>query len=171
MAARFHACALEAGADGATSPARPEKIPRAARIDTASNPERWQIDFMRIGVVDDSEVDRFITRRVILRAFPDAKVVEFPCPVEALRAIRRPTFPSLLLLDMNMPRMSGFELLEQVPPNWRCKVALLTSSSWARDRERALGYPCVHACIEKPLTKGALIDFVLGRPMSILAAE
>ena len=143
----------------------------SSRIGTASDRGGWQVSPMRIGIIDDSEADRLITRRVILRAIPDATVREFSCPVEALVSIKRGELPRLLFLDLHMPRMSGFEVLDRIPTASRCRVALLTSSGWGSDRERAFRYPCVHAFIEKPLTKESLTDFVLGRSAATSAAE
>ena len=62
-------------------------------------------------------------------------------------------------------------MLEQTPPMLRCRVAILTSSNWGGDRERAFRHPCVHAFIEKPLTKESLTDFVLGCSAATSAAE
>jgi CheY-like chemotaxis protein len=77
--------------------------------------------------------------------------------------------PSLLLLDLNLPRKSGDEVLERFRASERCKnvpVIILTSSDSATDREKArrLG---ANAYFRKPsdldefLRLGAVIKQVL----------
>ncbi len=49
-------------------------------------------------------------------------------------------FPDVLLLDLNMPRMNGFEVLEWIRQNPKCSrlmVHILTSSCRDADTERA----------------------------------
>ena len=62
--------------------------------------------------------------------------------------------PSVVMLDINMPRMNGFEFLEEIRQDANLKnlnVFIMTTSSEEVDKERAnaLG---VSGYIEKPLT-------------------
>ena len=75
--------------------------------------------------------------------------------------------PSVVMLDINMPKMNGFEFLEEIRKDANLKnlnVFIMTTSSEEVDKERAneLG---VSGYIEKPLTfttfggkNGATID-------------
>ncbi len=65
--------------------------------------------------------------------------------------------PYLVTLDLNMPRMNGFEFLEEVrkdPALHRLVifVVMLTTSLNPQDKERAMGFSCVRLFITKPLT-------------------
>jgi two-component system chemotaxis response regulator CheY len=63
-------------------------------------------------VIDDSETVRLQVRRALVgRGY---QVVEAGDGVEALEKIRRLTDLSLALCDINMPRMGGLEMLEQL---------------------------------------------------------
>ena len=70
-------------------------------------------------------------------------------------------FPDVLLLDLNMPRMNGFEVLEQVrrePRYSRLLVYVLTSSSREADVQRAYDLGA-NSYVLKPSRMGDLVAF------------
>lgn len=78
--------------------------------------------------------------------------------LEILKAMRTAP-PEVVLLDINMPRMSGFELVAAYEA-WRDEhlrpdeplpaVVMLTSSEQPRERERAASHPLVKGFLVKP---------------------
>ncbi|MBI1311194.1 response regulator [bacterium] len=97
-------------------------------------------------VVDDSEDDALLLKE----AFVDCPLVEFVAFVEdgesALRYLRREApyvdsrRPALVLLDINMPRMNGFEVLAEMRADeglMRTPVIMLTTSKQESDILRA----------------------------------
>lgn len=71
-------------------------------------------------------------------------------------------FPSLVVLDLNMPGMSGFEVLEWIrayPPTRNLPVVMLTSSACENDvgRSYELG---ANSYLVKPLSLVSLVDMV-----------
>lgn len=91
---------------------------------------------MKIAVLDDDPAHNELIAGVLARAGHEAVLYERPDA--ALRDLRRQTF-DLLLLDWNLPVMSGLELLEQLrqspaPP----PVLLITSRSDEADIVRGL---------------------------------
>ncbi len=126
-------------------------------------------------VVDDNETDRYIIKRVLTRSGAVANIEECTDGSKALDFIQTadefearlgPHPPrTLVLLDINMPVMSGFEMLQSI--NDRCAngeldiensciVTMLTSSNHSGDREKAMAYDCVADYIEKPLSREKL---------------
>ena len=123
-----------------------------------------------IVVVDDEQVDRYIVRRLVKKAGIDGKVVEFQAGDEFLEVImdqQRRTEeigsappPMLVLLDINMPRISGFEVLEAIDEGFGdggsdadCMIILMFSSSnHAEDKQEAFSYSFVKDYIIKPIT-------------------
>jgi CheY-like chemotaxis protein len=69
-----------------------------------------------IVVADDDEDDRFLTREALCEARQDTDVRCVEDGVELLRYLYRDDSPrpSLILLDLNMPRMNGHEALTRI---------------------------------------------------------
>ena len=70
--------------------------------------------------------------------------------------------PDLLVLDLNMPRMSGFEVLEWVRKDPRFRelpVVIFTSSSLEADIRRAYGL-MANSYLVKPMSLLVLVDMV-----------
>lgn len=125
-------------------------------------------------VIDDSEVDRYLARRILAKSGAADRIFEIPSAVAALDLLsNRVEFeakcgpcppPVVLMLDINMPRMNGFEFLEELAERVErgeiatdcLAVAIYTSSSDQRDIERALKYPLVVDYITKPVTVEAI---------------
>lgn len=74
--------------------------------------------------------------------------------------------PDLVLLDLNMPLMNGFEFLEQCRKlgyfdRWKTKIIILTSSKASRDLDKVRQYP-VHGYLLKPITENELMEVLDG---------
>ena len=86
----------------------------------------------------------------------------------ALRFLRREgefateRLPDLVLLDLNLPRKSGFEVLQDISrdPGLRAvEIAVLTTTARESDVKRAAGEITVHF-ITKPMDFDAFLDVV-----------
>ena len=117
--------------------------------------------YSRIVLIDDNDDDNFIHQRFLELARWGGDFVIYRDAVEAAEAL--PTLepgPQLMFVDLNMPALNGFELLEQLSGTAfdfsDCKVVILTSSIHPDDRQRAEGHGVVRAYMEKPLNLSAL---------------
>lgn len=73
--------------------------------------------------------------------------------------------PEVILLDINMPVMNGFEFLEALSSREEIdmnhtKIFILSSSSNPKDRERARKYP-IAGYLQKPITSDIIESLVL----------
>ncbi len=96
----------------------------------------------RILVVDDNELNRdMLSRRLIKRGYEVALANDGHSAV----TIARDTQPELILLDMGLPIMSGWDAaraLKADPATSSIYVIALTAHSMPGDRERALSSGC-----------------------------
>jgi CheY-like chemotaxis protein len=110
---------------------------------------------MKIFLIDDNTIDLLISRKLLLKHDSELTVIEFSKAQEAVAALQNPeeALPDLVLLDLNMPGMNGWEFLEAVKPLDRPpkRVFILTSSLDERDKAMATNYPSVKGYITKPL--------------------
>jgi len=118
-------------------------------------------------IIDDSEIDRFITSKIMEQCrFADQVVCAasgeegFTILLETFLDKAEP--PAFIFLDINMPGMDGFEFLEiyqSLPEELRSHIRLvvLSSSTNHRDIERAYDNPVVDQYLNKPLQQEDLI--------------
>lgn len=98
---------------------------------------------LNILLVDDDEVDAITVRRAFTKANIECQLVVVRNGIEALEILRGKTFPTerrLVLLDINMPKMNGIELLRELRTDralHKLTVIMMTTSSEENDRIEA----------------------------------
>jgi CheY-like chemotaxis protein len=98
---------------------------------------------LRVLVVDDDELDRFVIRRSFNALGMPVELIEIADSRQAVDAIDRHE-PDVTLLDIQMPNMNGFDVLTALRRKHRTSpaephpVMMLSSSSQQADREKAL---------------------------------
>jgi CheY-like chemotaxis protein len=88
-------------------------------------------------LVEDNAGDVRLTREALTEAEVDVDLVAVPDGEQALDFLRGDDEPpELILLDLNLPKKNGLEVLEEIkadPDLRRVPVIMLTTSSSARD--------------------------------------
>lgn len=121
--------------------------------------------------VDDDPIALLLSKLVLSKADFASQVITAANGEIAIQYLDRPevieanlnsSVPLLILLDLNMPVMDGWEFLEQFStPRYQryygaAKVILLSSSIDPNDIERSKEFSMVSAFLPKPLTKEML---------------
>jgi two-component system chemotaxis response regulator CheY len=113
---------------------------------------------MRILIVDDSAMMRALIRRVIkLTELPVDEVVEAADGAAALRLLESRDF-DLLLTDVNMPGMTGVELLREIARQnrWPEMVRVIISTDGSSSRRDEAAELDVRCYLEKPFSPEVL---------------
>lgn len=121
---------------------------------------------MQTLLIDDDPTVVFFTERLFQRAGLANDLTSFQLPIEALafltERVRAGSPPQVILLDLNMPLMNGWDVLEALKPleaalTGRCSIYILTSSLAPADRARAQQYPLVVRLLHKPFDQTELL--------------
>ena len=117
-------------------------------------------------IVDDTPVDRYTASYVIKKHGFAREVLEFDMATKAIAYLEEnkdnlKMLPQVILLDISMPEMDGFQFLDRLAMlpqcvKQSCCIVMLSSSLNPSDHERAENNPVVKKFINKPLSKGYL---------------
>ena len=100
--------------------------------------------------VEDSAGDALLTSQILAESVKPVKLVIARDGEQALIMLSDPTFaPALIVLDLNLPRVSGLDVLERNPRK-DIPVVVFSVSSNAADATRALAMGA-RAFITKPM--------------------
>ena len=105
-----------------------------------------------IYLVDDDPIQNLLTSQLIEAASIDVPVKIFNHGEEVMEALHKGGRPDVILLDINMPIMDGWEFLEEYTAmKGKADVYMLTSSSNGEDLARADEFSCVKGYYTKPI--------------------
>ncbi|GAB5543177.1 MAG: response regulator [Sandaracinaceae bacterium] len=120
---------------------------------------------LKILLVEDDEVDVMNVKRAFDKARIQNPVEVAKDGVHALSLLKDPSFSKerlLILLDINMPRMNGIELLREIrkdPELHSLPVVVLTTSDDERDKVDAFDLN-VAGYLLKPVTFPKFVDIL-----------
>jgi CheY-like chemotaxis protein len=121
--------------------------------------------------VDDDPIALLLSKLVISKANFASQIITCVNGEEAMKYLEKPEIieesqnshqPLLILLDLNMPVMDGWEFLEQFSTKLReqyatTKIILLSSSIDPNDIQKSKNFSMVVDFLPKPLTKEMLV--------------
>lgn len=110
--------------------------------------------------VDDDKIQHMINRKNLLRIKPDIELFFFENPYEALDWLKT-NDADLLVLDVNMPEMQGWDFLEELAKTEnKIRVKMLTSSMDPMDVVISEKYEQVTGFLVKPLQTDVLMEML-----------
>lgn len=114
-------------------------------------------------IIDDDEMDQFFHQKTIENAGIFNEIISFYYAVDALEYLKDPSSSEIdvIFLDINMPRMNGFEFLEAAYAEFgdsfaKIIVVMVTSSLDPRDLESSNKFNVVKEYINKPISVEAV---------------
>lgn len=125
-------------------------------------------------IVDDDQIFNLMTRLQLVNAGISTRPYTFTNGREALSFITehgRSHTPILLFLDINMPEISGWQVLDQLEEMTiprKVYVVIATSSIDSADRRRAASYERVVGYFIKPLKYEQVLSLKRIAPLSEL---
>ena len=111
----------------------------------------------RICIIDDDPIYKLITKKLIQKTKLYSETIEFNNGNEAMIYFETTSdLPDILLLDIEMPEMDGWEFLDEFCKlekriNKESMVYIASSSIAIEDKLKAEKYECVKEFLSKPI--------------------
>jgi len=118
-------------------------------------------------LVDDDPISNIISSLIIRKTLGETHITVFNQPEKGLAYIKNEFINeiglTILLLDINMPTLTGYEFMEQFEQfdddvKNKVVVYLLSSSVNQTDKDKAAANKYIKGFISKPLTSEAIIS-------------
>ena len=120
-----------------------------------------------IWVIDDDTIYQIIVNKIIQRSEMFSAVSSFKNGRIAIDALQETldkdtALPDIILLDINMPIMDGWEFMEEMALmkskfNKQITVYIVSSSISIEDKNRSKTYPDILGYLSKPVTINDLV--------------
>lgn len=122
-------------------------------------------------VIDDDDINIFIIKKIVEKTGYEAKMVAKTNGQLAIDYLKElidtaEPLPHLILIDINMPILNGWEFLEayeKLGIEENIDMYMLSSSVYENDIEKAKTYKTVKGFISKPLSIERLIELFEGK--------
>jgi len=120
-------------------------------------------------VIDDDDINIFIIKKIVEKTGYNVDMTaktNGQLAIDYLKEIiDTPNFPNLILIDINMPILNGWEFIEAyelLGNTHKVDMYMLSSSVYENDIEKAKSYKTVKGFISKPLSIDRLIELLKG---------
>jgi CheY-like chemotaxis protein len=124
-------------------------------------------------VIDDDDINIFIIKKIVEKTGFDIDMVSKSNGQQAVDHLKETIakndpLPQLILIDINMPVMNGWEFIEayqNLGVNIPVDLYILSSSVYENDIEKTKSYASVKGFISKPLSMERLTELI--KPLRI----
>tara|TARA_B100000768_G_C11284089_1_gene380752 strand:- start:500 stop:901 length:402 start_codon:yes stop_codon:yes gene_type:complete len=119
-----------------------------------------------IYILDADDFNGMLNGQFLNYSLPSSKVTVFQDPIDLIKNLvkGRLDHPDLLLLDISVPELTGWEFLDySAKYNLKFDVMMLSSSMNSDDIDRSKSFSQVKSYIMKPLTKESIKHYIIER--------
>jgi DNA-binding response OmpR family regulator len=115
-----------------------------------------------VALVDDDEIACMLNTMIIKNGAPGMNVTTFTSPEKYLEEVKTGRYlPDLTLLDINMPVMNGFGVLDELlAMGYSSRVIMLSSSISPDEIDKAKNHPITEGYEMKPLTVEKVVNIL-----------
>lgn len=122
-----------------------------------------EIPIKKVLLVDDEPANNYIHKLILENKGVAVEIITLESAKEALDYLKE-NIPDLILLDLNMPAISGWDFLKAYSENFshrnKTSVVILSASEDPKDQDKARLDANVMAYLTKPLSVDNLVDAI-----------
>jgi two-component SAPR family response regulator len=117
---------------------------------------------IQVLLVDDDEITNFLSCEILSHHRPGIHIKAISSAEEALSLLQKLsedelTLPGIILVDINMPWMNGWDFLERfenmkLKGSEKVRIYIYTSSVYYKDFDKSKTFDCVAGIFSKPMT-------------------
>ncbi|MFY7653149.1 MAG: response regulator [Chitinophagaceae bacterium] len=119
-------------------------------------------------IIDDDKIFTFGVKKLLSISDFCSNILVFQNGEEAIKHLRLilsspDVLPDVILLDLNMPVMDGWQFLDEfikIKPAKKIKIYIVSSSIDQQDFDKAAQYEAVSKFITKPLSKKQIEEII-----------
>lgn len=124
---------------------------------------------LSVAFIDDNAIFRMLFGTMISK-LGNIDFVSYENALDALEELKSRytnniNMPDYLFVDINMPYMTGWEMMDKVQESeysflQKCKIFIVSSSHLDSDMQKVHQYPFIKGYIQKPVNKEKLIEIL-----------
>ncbi len=119
-------------------------------------------------IIDDDDIIIHLTEHIIKKANFSERTETFTDCAQAIKRLKRAIIndeklPEVILFDINMPGMDGWEFVDEylkLPLKKEIPLFVFTSSIRPEDHQKSYAFRAIKGFIQKPLTKTKILKIL-----------